>query len=51
VGFAAMGILIIWHLVRRGRLIREGLAPPRVVPLPEVERAGTENEEPKPWTP
>jgi len=28
---AVLGALIIWHLVRRGRLIREGLNPPRPV--------------------
>lgn len=36
-GFAAIGVLLIWHLVRRGRLIREGLQPPRTVRLTEVE--------------
>ena len=37
VGIASIGVigaLLIWHLVRRGRLIREGLNPPRVVRLP-----------------
>ena len=29
--------LIIWHLMRRGRLIRERLSPPRVVRLPEPD--------------
>ncbi|GAC1466670.1 MAG: hypothetical protein NVSMB9_07480 [Isosphaeraceae bacterium] len=33
----AMGALLIWHLVRRGRLIRESLTPPRVVPFREFE--------------
>jgi hypothetical protein len=33
---AALAALIIWHLIRRGRLIREGLGPPRVVRLPDV---------------
>jgi hypothetical protein len=27
--------LILWHLVRRGRLLRQGLHPPRDVRLPE----------------
>ena len=39
VGIATIGVigaLMIWHLVRRGRLIREGLNPPRVVHLPEA---------------
>ena len=26
-----LSALILWHLARRGRLIRENLAPPRVV--------------------
>jgi len=30
-----LGALLIWHLVRRGRLIRERLAPPRDVRLPD----------------
>ena len=34
---ALMGTLVIWHLVRRGRLIRERLAPPKDVRLPEFE--------------
>ncbi len=40
VGIATIGVLgalMIWHLVRRGRLIREGLGPPRVVHLPRLE--------------
>jgi hypothetical protein len=35
VAITAMSILLIWHLVRRARLIREGLNPPRIVKLPE----------------
>jgi hypothetical protein len=34
-GIAALGALAIWHLVRRGRLIRDSLAPPKDVRLPE----------------
>jgi hypothetical protein len=37
VAIAAVGALLIWHLVRRGRMIRDGLAPPRAVRLPEEE--------------
>jgi hypothetical protein len=37
VAIAAIGALAIWHLVRRGRLIRERLNPPRDARLPEVE--------------
>jgi hypothetical protein len=32
-----MTALIVWHLIRRGRLIREGLQPPRKVDLTEVQ--------------
>jgi hypothetical protein len=34
-----IGVFLIWHLVRRGRLIRENLRPPRVVHLlePRIE--------------
>jgi hypothetical protein len=35
VAFAAFGALLIWHIVRRGRLIRERLSAPRIVRLPE----------------
>lgn len=38
VTIAAVGVLLIWHLVRRGRLIRERLGPPRMVRLPDPER-------------
>ena len=33
---AAIGALLIWHLVRRGRLIRDRLSPPRDVWLPQL---------------
>jgi hypothetical protein len=36
VSIGAIGALVIWHLVRRGRLIRESLGPPRGVELPEL---------------
>ena len=36
VGIVALGTLAIWHLVRRGRLIRERLGPPKDIRLPEV---------------
>ena len=36
---AVLGLLLIWHLRRRARLIRERLAPPRDIWLPDsVER-------------
>ncbi|MHB1557703.1 MAG: hypothetical protein ACYC61_09505 [Isosphaeraceae bacterium] len=34
VAIAAIGGLVIWHLIRRGRLIRERQAPPRIVQWP-----------------
>jgi hypothetical protein len=36
VALAALGALVIWHLIRRGRLIRERLNPPREIWLPEI---------------
>jgi hypothetical protein len=36
VALAAIGGLVIWHLVRRGRIIRQRLAPPKVVRMPEL---------------
>ena len=36
VAVAAIGALAIWHLIRRGRLIRERLNPPRNVWLTEM---------------
>ncbi len=48
VGIATIGVigaLLIWHLVRRGRLIREGLDPPRVIRLPEIEPTEPETDE------
>jgi hypothetical protein len=36
VALAVLGALVIWHLARRGRLIRERLGPPRIVRLPEL---------------
>jgi hypothetical protein len=36
VALAAIGGLVIWHLVRRGRIIRERLEPPKVVRMPEL---------------
>jgi hypothetical protein len=33
-----MTALIVWHLIRRGRLIREGLPPPRDVDLAAVAK-------------
>ena len=35
VALAAFGALLLWHVIRRGRLIRERLNSPRIVQLPE----------------
>ena len=37
VSIAVLGALLIWHLMRRARLIRQGLQPPRPVRWPAVE--------------
>jgi hypothetical protein len=39
---AAIGVLAIWHLVRRGRLIREQLGNPRVAKLPISDPSASE---------
>lgn len=36
VALAAIGGLVIWHLVRRGRIIRDRLGPPKIVRLPDL---------------
>jgi hypothetical protein len=43
VALAALGALLIWHLIRRGRLIRERLSPPRKVGLPDADADAEEN--------
>ncbi len=34
-GVVLLTAFVLWHLVRRGRLLRDRLGPPRVVQLPE----------------
>jgi hypothetical protein len=36
VAIAVLGALFLWHVIRRGRLIRERLSPPRIVRMPEI---------------
>ena len=55
VAIAALGVLLIWHFMRRARPIRAGLNPPRTVRWPAVapvERKaappGEETERPRP---
>jgi hypothetical protein len=38
VAIAVLGLLALWHLVRRGRVLRANLAQPRSVSLPEADR-------------
>lgn len=40
VAIAALGLLALWHLIRRGRLLRASLAAPKAVSLPEVASPG-----------
>ena len=35
VATALLGFLVLWHLIRRGRILRSNLAPPRPVSLPD----------------
>jgi hypothetical protein len=43
-----LGALILWHLVRRGRLIREGLKPPREARLPDLGTSEPERDRREP---
>ncbi len=38
VASACLGLLALWHLVRRGRVLRANLTQPRSVSLPEDDR-------------
>lgn len=35
---AILGFLALWHLVRRGRIVRANLSPPKSVSPPEADR-------------
>jgi hypothetical protein len=35
---AILGLLALWHLVRRGRIVRANLSPPKSVSLPEADQ-------------
>jgi hypothetical protein len=39
-----MAIIVVWHLVRRGRLLRDRLAPPRPVDWPAPQEPAPEPE-------
>jgi hypothetical protein len=45
VSIGVLGALVIWHLIRRGRLIRRGLSPPRDVDLPNFDSGGSSGED------
>jgi hypothetical protein len=48
VSIGVLGALVIWHLVRRGRLIRERLGPPRDVNLIELDDDPDPDSDPEP---
>jgi hypothetical protein len=49
VALAAVGGLLIWHLVRRGRIIRGRLDPPRIVRTPDtLDLPGEPRDDPDP---
>jgi hypothetical protein len=37
VASTVLALLALWHLIRRGRILRANLAPPKIVSLPEIE--------------
>lgn len=41
VSVGALGALVVWHLLRRGRLIRDRLGPPRDTLLSSLETEET----------
>ncbi len=45
---ATVSALILWHLARRGRLIRENLAPPRIVKWDEIPPSPSPSPSPNP---
>ena len=38
VASTVLGLLALWHLVRRGRVLRANLSPPKSVSMPEVDK-------------
>jgi hypothetical protein len=46
-GIVTLGVFLLWHLLRRGRLLRDSLPPPRARPRSDPEPAdSTTNEIP-----
>jgi len=48
VALLALGGLVIWHLIRRGRLIQAAIPPPRPLKWPELERNLEPERKPRP---
>ncbi|MEO6811628.1 MAG: hypothetical protein ABI353_21150 [Isosphaeraceae bacterium] len=44
-GTLTLGVLLLWHLLRRGRLLRDSLPPPRARSLIEPEPADSATHE------
>jgi hypothetical protein len=45
VGIVSLTGFVIWHLMRRGRLLRERLGPPRLVDWSEGQRSSANDRE------
>ena len=45
---STLSALILWHLIRRGRLLRENLGPPREVRWEEIDPTDRTSELPPP---
>jgi hypothetical protein len=45
VSIGVIGALLIWHVVRRGRLIRDSLRPPRAVELTDPTQIEIEKQD------
>jgi hypothetical protein len=43
VASAVLGLLALWHLIRRGRILRANQPPPKAVSLPEIKTIPPEN--------
>jgi hypothetical protein len=46
-GIVVLAIFILWHLARRGRLIRERLGAPRDIRLPQLPELNGESVAPE----
>ncbi len=48
VAITALAGLTIWHLIRRGRMLRDRLEPPRIVRLPDPEELARNRDDDRP---